>query len=59
MNGCTAYYEPFNERRWFDPEQRGDRVDASHRGVNDYWKEYAHLVGLDSLYSESWAKQML
>ena len=59
MNGCTAYYAPFNERRWFDPEQRGDRVDASHRGVNDYWKEYEHLVGLDSLYSESWTKKNL
>src|SRR5215216_4751889 len=25
--GCTSYYEPFNERRWFDPLVRGDRVD--------------------------------
>ncbi|HZY89118.1 MAG TPA: hypothetical protein VFE78_30125, partial [Gemmataceae bacterium] len=29
--GCTAYYEPLNERRWFDPATRGSRVDRTHR----------------------------
>lgn len=38
--GCTAYYEPLNERRWFDPASRGDRVDKTHVGVEDYWREY-------------------
>ena len=41
--GKTAYYEPFNERRWFDPEARSSRVDATHRGVSDYWREYDGL----------------
>src|SRR5690606_37473813 len=35
----TAYYEPFNERRWFDPTTRGESVDATHRNVSDYWRE--------------------
>src|SRR5439155_18080217 len=34
--GCTAYYEPLNERRWFDPALRGDQTDATHRNVSDY-----------------------
>jgi hypothetical protein len=33
LPGCTAYYEPFNERRWFDPRTRGERVDATRRNV--------------------------
>jgi hypothetical protein len=28
IDGCTSYYEPLNERRWFDPGRRGDRIDA-------------------------------
>ena len=38
--GFTAYYEPLNERRWFDPTARGDRTDSTHRNVSDYWREY-------------------
>lgn len=57
--GITAYYEPFNERRWFDPESRGDRLDATHRGVSDYWREYARLGDLASLYREEWTYRHL
>ena len=52
--GCTSYYEPFNERRWFNSETRGDRVDATHRKVNDYWREFNGLGELDELYDDAW-----
>lgn len=50
----TAYYEPFNPRRWFDPVTRGDRVDPSHRGVTRYWDEYAGAVELAPLFRARW-----
>lgn len=52
--GCTAYYEPLNERRWFDPSTRGLQTDKSHRHVEDYWNEYAGLECLGNLYQQSW-----
>jgi hypothetical protein len=59
VQGCTAYYEPFNERRWFDPTTRGRRVDQTHRGVEDYWKEYAGLEDLSAVYREEWIDRNL
>ncbi len=60
MENCTAYYEPFNERRWFDPSARGNRMDATHRGVSDYWKEYDGLEELAQYFSDDWpAKGLL
>ena len=55
----TAYYEPFNERRWFNMTQRGDHIDASHRGVSEYWSEYAGLGELDEYYREDWIRHHL
>jgi hypothetical protein len=55
----TAYYEPFNERRWFDRTRRGIRVDASHVGVDNYWREYDSLPELASLFREEWKFQHL
>jgi hypothetical protein len=57
--GFTAYYEPFNERRWFDPTSRGNRMDATHRGVSDYWKEYDGLGELSCYYQEEWISRNL
>jgi hypothetical protein len=51
---CRAYYEPLNERRWFDPLVRGDRIDKTHVGVEDYWREYDALQHLGRWYQESW-----
>jgi len=31
----TSYYEPFNERRWFRADCRGERIDTTHLGVED------------------------
>jgi hypothetical protein len=42
--GITAYYEPLNERRWFDPFRRGERIDATHRNVAEYLREYQGLA---------------
>jgi hypothetical protein len=54
LDGYTAYYEPFNERRWFDPKTRGRHTDTTHRGVEDYWREYEGLESLGEYYREAW-----
>ncbi len=59
MNGFTSYYEPHNERRWFDPAARGDRIDATHRNVSDYWTEYEGLTALGQHYREEWTSKNL
>ncbi|MGS2721740.1 sulfotransferase family protein [Paraglaciecola aestuariivivens] len=58
-NDCTSYYEPFNERQWFNPNLRGNTVDNTHRGVDDYSAEYDGLEFLESLYNESWINKNL
>jgi hypothetical protein len=59
VRGVTAYYEPLNERRWFDPSSRGEQVDQTHRLVSDYWKEYEGLDILNRYYQERWAHRDL
>lgn len=54
VGGCTSYYEPFNERQWFNKSLRGNNVDSSHRGVDDYWAEYDGLKRLSDFYKEDW-----
>lgn len=56
---CTAYYEPFNERRWFDGNTRGAGVDGTHIGVDNYWREYENLSALDQFYNEDWIRDQL
>tara|TARA_R110002167_G_scaffold196935_4_gene399990 strand:- start:6237 stop:7277 length:1041 start_codon:yes stop_codon:yes gene_type:complete len=53
---CTSYYEPFNERQWFNSSLRGEGVDGSHRGVDDYWAEYDGLANLANFYQEDWIR---
>jgi hypothetical protein len=55
----TAYYEPFNERRWFDPRTRGAHVDPSHVNVSNYWAEYDGLDALERYFSTQWKFQQL
>ena len=59
IEGMTAYYEPFNERRWFDPLRRGDRLDQTHKHVEDYWREYDGLDMLRDYYREEWTYKNL
>jgi len=59
MRGFTSYYEPLNERRWFDPATRGDRVDPTHRQVEDYWAEYDGLAELGRHYRLEWISRDL
>lgn len=54
VDGCTSYYEPLNERRWFDPAARGDRMDRTHVGAEEYWREYEGLSHLSRYYDERW-----
>ena len=54
LPGCTSYYEPFNERKWFDAKFRGRHTDKTHLGVEDYWTEYAHLEHLGDCFDERW-----
>lgn len=51
---CTAYYEPLNERRWFDATRRQTYVDATHRHVDDYWREYENLSQLGDHFQDAW-----
>lgn len=57
--GITAYYEPLNHRRWFDPAVRGSKIDDTHRGVSDYWKEYVGLEELARYYRLDWTRRSL
>ena len=59
VHGFTAYYEPYNERRWFDPAARGHGTDPSHRHVTDYWAEYEGLGDLGHYYREEWTSRNL
>jgi hypothetical protein len=59
LPGTTAYYEPFNERRWFDQRHRGDKVDSTHRDVSGYWREYEDLGHLSSYFEERWSNHTL
>jgi len=55
--GFVSYYEPFNERRWFDAAARGANVDATHRKVEDYWTEYEGMSDLADLFDETWSER--
>jgi hypothetical protein len=57
--GCTSYYEPLNERRWFDPSARGSHTDPTHRGVEDYWREYEGLTELNRFFRLDWNERNL
>jgi sulfotransferase family protein len=58
-DSCVAYYEPLNNRRWFDPSTRGDRIDPTHRGVDDYWREYEGLSDLGQWHRVDWTTHRL
>jgi hypothetical protein len=59
IDGLTAYYEPLNERRWFDPTTRGDRTDPTHKNVEEYWREFDGLEELGRYYREEWIRSSL
>ena len=59
LDDHTAFYEPFNERRWFDVSSRGGHTDNTHRGVSDYWAEYDGLQELRHYYREDWIRKQL
>ena len=60
LDGITAYYEPFDERRWFDPPSRHSRTPATHTNIrDDYWREYDGLAILQQHYREEWTNKNL
>jgi hypothetical protein len=59
IDGVTAYYEPLNERRWFDAQTRGQHIDPTHRKAEDYWREYEGLTMLGRYYREAWVHRNL
>ncbi|GLX82105.1 sulfotransferase domain-containing protein [Thalassotalea eurytherma] len=59
MENVTAYYEPFNERQWFDSNMRGSGVDGTHKGVETYWDEYEGLCELKQYFEEYWIRKDL
>jgi hypothetical protein len=59
IEGVTSYYEPFNERRWFDPSVRGEKMDSTHRNVAAYWWEYDNLEELGEYFQDDWASHNL
>jgi len=59
IDGCTAFYEPFNERQWFSTQKREGSVDKTHIGVDDYWAEYDGLDKSAELYNEDWIRYNL
>lgn len=56
LEGHTAYYEPFNERCWFNKSSRGERVDSTHLGIDDYWNEYNDMEELSQFYNKDWIR---
>lgn len=59
LPATTAYYEPFNERRWFDRDKRGTYVDPKHLNVSDYWREYDGLDELGNHFDLRWKFKQL
>lgn len=59
VDQAVSYYEPLNERKWFDPSTRGDRLDPTHRDVDDYWREYDGLSDLAEWHREDWTDRAL
>ena len=59
MEGYKAYYEPFNEGRWFDPQNRSTKIDSTHKNVSNYWEEYRGLEVLCNYYKRSWTNYNL
>ncbi|MFC4349909.1 sulfotransferase [Kordiimonas lipolytica] len=59
LAGFTAYYEPLNERRWFDPITRGEGTDETHRGVQNYHSNYNGLEHLSQWFTDEWTYKNL
>ncbi len=54
-----CYYEPLNERMWFDQAARQKHTDSSHKGVDNYWEEYNHIENVSGLFTRDWTYKRL
>ncbi len=59
LDGFTSYYEPLNERRWFDPAARGSHTDKTHKNAEEYWREYDGLAELGKFFRADWHERHL
>ena len=59
IKGIHCYYEPLNEGICFDPKQRVQQADPTHKGVEDYWSEYNHLNDVEGLFDRKWSNTRL
>jgi hypothetical protein len=59
LDSLHCYYEPLNERKWFDEVGRGNTTDDSHQGVNDYWKEYQQFDSSNIQFETDWTFKRL
>lgn len=59
ISGVTSYYEPLNERRWFDSGTLQRGVDATHIGVSDYSSEYRNMEDLGEWFKAHWGFRWL
>ncbi len=55
----TSYYEPLNERRWFQNLDDDNAVDPTHIGATDYRTNYEGLGELSEFYSLEWNNSRL
>lgn len=58
-----AFYEPFNEARWFNPSHRDQKhphpQDSTHIGAGSYSHNYAGMEDLNDLFKSSWTSDHL
>lgn len=59
LDGFTAYYEPLNERGWFNVKPEDDKVDETHRGVSIYSSNYDKLSNLSNVFSAYWTSDYM
>lgn len=59
VDSLHSYYEPLNERMWFDKSRRQDHTDKSHMGIKDYWSEYEHIIDVKDIFSKNWTTKHL
>jgi len=59
VEGVTAYFEPFHPRLRLPRESRGGAIDATHRHVDDYWREYDAIGNIDRIYRVEWHSERL
>lgn len=59
LDGLTAYYEPLNERRWFDPASDTASRDQSHAHDRAIGRAYTGLDDIGRWFTQDWTYRRL